>query len=74
MRPLQTSFRASAICQFVKMAFAICGRELPSTERIRSMLRDCNAIELRLIPKDPEPGLDSIRVAKIDLGDLPPCQ
>ncbi|WP_395173877.1 hypothetical protein [Roseibium alexandrii] len=74
MRPLKTSIFSPALQQFIRLAQAICGRELPPVESIPSALSGCGAVEVWAIPKDPEPGLDRVLIARIELEERPSCR
>ncbi|CTQ69502.1 hypothetical protein [Roseibium alexandrii] len=74
MRPPKTSIFIPALQQFIQFAQAICGKELPPAESISSTLSGCGAVEVWAIPKDPEPGLDRVLIARIDLEGHPSCR
>lgn len=74
MRPLKTSIFSPALQQFILFAQAICGKELPIAEGIPATLSGCGAVEVWAVPKDPEPGLDRILIARIELEDRSSCR
>ncbi|WP_428521993.1 hypothetical protein [Roseibium sp.] len=74
MRPPKLSIFSPALQQFIQFAQAICGKELPAAESIPATLSGCGAVEVWAIPKDPEPGLDRVLIARIELEVRSPCR
>lgn len=74
MRPFQSSAQQIALLQLIQLAQTICGQKLRSHNDILAQLADVQKIEVWAIPKDPEPGLDRVLIARIDLEGHPSCR
>ena len=58
----------------IQIASLLAGKIVPTASEVLEVIKDSKSIELLLIPKHPEPGLDRVLIAQIELEDDQSCR
>lgn len=63
-----------ALIHLIQIATLLSGREPPSSSMAKAMLEQSKSVDVRLVPINPEPGLDSVIVLNFELKGARRCR